>query len=112
MEDKTTIKGGKTQLNLHDGTNILSEEKVNTGDVMQISLPDFKIKKVLELKKGAHALIIGGTHVGSISKITGHEVTRSTKPNLMMYKEFQTIRPYSFIVGDKKAMIALPEAKV
>ena len=107
IEDKTTIRKGKTQLNLHDGTNILSEEKVKTGDVIQVSLPDFKIKKILPLKKGAQALITGGAHVGSISKITGEKVTRSTKPNLVMYKEFQTIRPYSFVVGDKKAIIAL-----
>lgn len=112
VENKTAIKGGKTQLNLHDGTNILSEEKIKTGDVMQVSLPDFKIKKVLEFKKGAQALITGGAHVGSISKIIGHEVTRSTKPNLVMYKDFQTITPYTFVVGDKKAMVALPEVKV
>lgn len=112
VEDKTTVKGGKTQLNLHDGTNILSEEKIKTGDVIQVSLPNFKIKKVLEFKKGAQTLITGGAHVGSIVKITGLEATRSTKPNLVMYKDFQTIKPYSFVVGDKKAMIALPEVKV
>ena len=112
IEGKTTVKGGETQLNLHDGTNILSEEKVKTGDVIQVSLPSFKIKKVLEFKKGAQTLITGGAHVGSISKITGLEVTRSTKPNLVIYKDFQTIKSYSFVVGDKKAMIALPEVKV
>ena len=112
IEGKTAVKGGKTQLNLHDGTNILSEEKVKTGDVIQVSLPDFKIKKILEFKKGAQALITGGAHVGSISKITGLEVTRSTKPNLVIYKDFQTIKSYSFVVGDKKTMIALPEVKV
>jgi small subunit ribosomal protein S4e len=112
IEGKTTVKGGKTQLNLHDGTNILSEEKVKTGDVIQVSLPDFKIKKVLEFKKGAQTLITGGAHVGFISKIIGLEITRSTKPNLVIYKDFQTIKSYSFVVGDKKAMIALPEVKV
>lgn len=112
IEGKTTVKEGKTQLNLHDGTNILFEEKVKTGDVIQVSLPGFKIKKVLEFKKGAQTLITGGAHVGTISKITGLEVTRSTKPNLVIYKDFQTIKPYSFVIGDKKAMIALPEVKV
>ncbi len=112
IEGKTTVKRGKTQLNLHDGTNILSEERVKTGDVIQVSLPSFKIKKVLEFKKGAQTLITGGAHVGSISKITGLEVSRSTKPNLVIYKDFQTIKSYSFVVGDKKAMIALPEVKV
>ena len=112
IEDKTTVKGGKAQLNLHDGTNILSEEKVKTGDVIQISLPDFKIKKILEFKKGAKTLITGGAHVGTISEIKELEVTRSTKPNLVIYKDFRTIKSYAFVVGDKKAMIALPEVKV
>ena len=112
VEGKTTVKGGKTQLNLHDGTNILSEEKIKTGDVIQVSLPGFKIKKILEFKKGAQTLITGGAHVGSISKITEIEVTRSTKPNLVRYQDFQTIKSYSFVVGDKKAIIALPEVKV
>lgn len=112
VENKRNIKGGHTQINLHDGTNILSKEKVKTGDVLQLSLPDLKVKKVLKFKKGAQSLIIGGAHVGSISTIMGEETTRSTKPNLVMYENFQTIRPYSFVVGEKKAMISLPEVKV
>jgi small subunit ribosomal protein S4e len=112
VENRTTVKGGKAQLNLHDGTNVLSEEKVKTGDVIQVSLPDFKIKKILEFKKGAQTLITGGAHVGFISEIKGLEITRSTKPNLVIYKDFQTIKSYSFVIGDKKAMIALPEVKV
>ena len=111
VENKRNIKGGHVQINLHDGTNILSKEEVKTGDVLQLSLPDMKIKKVLKFKKGAQSLIIGGSHVGSISTIKGEETTRSTKPNLVMYEDFQTIRPYSFIVGEKKAMVSLPEVK-
>ena len=71
-----------------------------------------KIKKILEFKEGAQTLITGGAHVGSIAKIKGIEITRSTKPNLVMYDDFQTIKTYSFVVGEKKAMIALPEVKV
>jgi small subunit ribosomal protein S4e len=112
VENKRSVKGGHMQINLHDGTNILSKEKVKTGDVLQLSLPDMKIMKVLKFKKGAQSLIIGGSHVGSISTIVSEETTRSTKPNLVMYENFQTIRPYSFIVGEKKAMVSLPEVKV
>ena len=88
VENKRNIKGGHTQINLHDGTNILSKEKVKTGDVLQLNLPDLKVKKVLKFKKGAQSLIIGGAHVGSISTIMGEETTRSTKPNLVMYENF------------------------
>ena len=112
VENKRNVKGGQMQINLHDGTNILSEEKVKTGDVLQLNLPNLKVKKVIKFKKGAQSLIIGGAHVGSISTIIDEETTRSSKPNLVKYEKFQTIKPYSFIVGEKKAMIALPEVKV
>ena len=112
VENKVVVKGGKTQLNLHDGTNLISDKKVKTGDVLQLSLPSMKIKKILEFKEGAQALIIGGAHVGLIAKIKEIEITRSTKPNLVMYDDFQTIKPYSFIVGEKKAMVTLPEVKI
>jgi small subunit ribosomal protein S4e len=112
IENKIIVKGGKVQLNLHDGTNILSDKKVNTGDVLQISLPDMKIKKIIEFKEGAQSFIIGGAHVGSLSEIKGIEITRSPKPNLVMYDGFQTIKSYSFVVGDKKSLITLPEVKL
>jgi len=112
VENKVVVKGGKTQLNLHDGTNLISDKKVKTGDVLQLSLPNMKIKKILEFKEGAQTLITGGAHVGSIAKIKEIEITRSTKPNLVMYDDFQTIKPYSFVIGEKKAMITLPEVKV
>ena len=112
IENKTYVKGDKMQLNLHDGTNLISKEKVKTGDVLQISLPDFKVKKILEFKDGALSLITGGAHVGLISKSKSHRETRSNKPNIVVYKDFQTIRPYAFIVGDKKAIVKLPEVKI
>ena len=112
VENKTVVKGGKIQLNLHDGTNMLSDKKVKTGDVLQVSLPDMKIKKVIEFKEGAQAFIMGGAHVGSLSEIKGIEITRSTKPNLVMYEDFKTIKSYSFVVGDKKALVTLPEVKL
>ncbi len=112
VENKTIVKDGKVQLNLHDGTNTITDKKIKTGDVLQLSLPDMKVKKVIEFKEGAQAFITGGTHVGSFSEIKGIEITRSTKPNLVMYDDFQTIKPYSFVVGDKKALVTLPEVKL
>ena len=112
VENKTVVKGGKVQLNLHDGTNMISDKKVKTGDVLQVSLPDLKIKKVFEFKEGSQAFIMGGADVGSLSEIKGSEITRSTKPNLVMYDGFQTIKSYSFVVGDKKSLVNLPEAKL
>ncbi|MGB1660494.1 MAG: 30S ribosomal protein S4e, partial [Candidatus Poseidoniaceae archaeon] len=47
IEGKTTIKGGRTQLNLHDGRNLLvddpSKDAYATGDSLKMNLPDQKI---------------------------------------------------------------------
>ena len=42
IEGKTTIKGGKTQLNLHDGRNIIVEDAqaYSTGDSLKLGLPE------------------------------------------------------------------------
>ena len=96
----------------HAITWLKENEDYNPDIILQLNLPDLKVKKVLKFKKGAQTLIIGGSHVGSIATIKDEETTRSTKPNLVMYDGFQTIRPYSFVVGEKKAMVSLPEVKV
>ncbi len=64
IEDKTTVTGGKTQLNLHDGTNILIDGgNFKTGDVLKIEVPSRKILETYKLAKGSVALIMSGSHM-------------------------------------------------
>ena len=53
---KSTIKGGKTQIHLHDGRNIIVEDPsiCNTGDSLVISLPDQKISSHLEIRLASY----------------------------------------------------------
>ncbi|MCA1813582.1 MAG: 30S ribosomal protein S4e [Halobacteriales archaeon] len=117
IEDKTTIAGGATQLNLHDGRNIVVKEApYKTGDVLKIKLPEQKVMEHLPLAEGAHAFITGGAHVGGNARITNIEVTRDPRANLVHLKdgdlEFSTIKPYVFVVGKDKAEIRLPEERI
>jgi len=112
IENKTTVKGGKIQLNLHDGRNMIAEGDYKTGDVLKISIPDQQIMEVLPFEKGMKALITGGKHVGEISEIEEKEITRSSKPNIIKLKDFSTIEPYVFPVGKDNPLIKLPEVKV
>ena len=105
VEGKTTVRGGKTQLNLHDGSNLLYESAVATGDVLQVALPGRKIKKVLKFDKGAPALVTGGAHVGTIAPLKEALVTRSPRPNIVYFTEFETLKQYAFVVGAKKALV-------
>jgi small subunit ribosomal protein S4e len=72
---KTTIKGGLTQLNLHDGRNIiLKKDAYGVGDSLLIQLPDQKILKHFKLQKGEPAVIISGKNIGTKGKI--HDIKR------------------------------------
>ena len=67
---KTLLNMNRTQLNLHDGTNVLLSEKkeVKIGDSIELDLNN-KIKKIISLEKGRDVFIISGKSVGLTGKI-------------------------------------------
>ncbi len=114
---KTTIKGGRTQLNLHDGRNVLvKKDDYSTGDVLKLELPSQKILGHHKLEEGAEVLVTGGRHAGEIAPIGSLEVTRSHKQNLVHLKDgegtFTTIKAYAFPLGGDKEVIQAAEVKV
>jgi small subunit ribosomal protein S4e len=119
IKDKTVVKGGKVQLDLHDGTSYLLPEEDNyqTLDVLQLSLPDRELIGHTKLAIGAPAIITGGKNIGKYGKVTIIEKKLNQKRrNLLVTLEdrggnqFQTILDFVFVLGDKKSAISLPEA--
>ncbi|HHF55554.1 MAG TPA: 30S ribosomal protein S4e [Thermoplasmatales archaeon] len=109
IENKTMVRGGKIQLNLHDGRNIIVEENsYKTGDVVKISVPEQEILEVIPMEKGTLAMITGGKHTGQIAEIEEVVVTRSPMPNIVKLKGFSTIKPYVFPIGKDKPLVQLP----
>ena len=112
IENKTMVKGGKIQLNLHDGRNIIVEgNEYKTGDVLRISVPEQEILEVIPMEKGNLAMIIGGKHTGQIAEIEEVIITRSPLPNIVKLKGFSTIKPYVFPIGKDKPLVQLPGAE-
>lgn len=114
VENKTTVSGGRTQLNLHDGRNVIVKEtNYKTGDVVKMALPDQKILAHYPFGKGMTVFITGGAHVGEFAKVEGVEVIRSPRPNLVSLSAgadpFSTVKPYVFVVGKDRPEISLPE---
>jgi len=66
---KRKVKGGKMQINLYDGRNILSDEKVKTGDSLVWDFEENKIKKVIPFEEKREILVISGKHIGKTGKI-------------------------------------------
>ncbi|MEK6986321.1 MAG: 30S ribosomal protein S4e [Candidatus Thermoplasmatota archaeon] len=103
---KSTVKGGLTQLNLHDGRNLLvKKDDYATGDVLRLELPSQKVIGHFPLKEGAQVFIVDGRHAGEIAPVKSIEVTKSHKPNLIHLTaadgSFTTIKPYAFPIGEK-----------
>ena len=110
IDGKTTIKGGVTQLNLHDGRNILIDKpnKYNTRDSLVIDVNTQKVKSHLKFEDGANCYLIGGSHIGSTATMKEYLVKRSSKDNEVMFEDFGTIEDHVFIVGD----FPLPNSEV
>ncbi|MFA5173782.1 MAG: hypothetical protein WC438_01225 [Candidatus Pacearchaeota archaeon] len=66
---KKVLSNQKIQMNLSNGKNILSKEKVNTGDSVLLNLKNNKIEKIIPMEKGKNAFVIQGKHAGSAGKI-------------------------------------------
>ncbi|MBS3051980.1 MAG: 30S ribosomal protein S4e [Candidatus Aenigmarchaeota archaeon] len=116
IRNKTLIKKGKLQLNLHDGRNILVERKgkkddYSTGDSLLIELPSQKIVEHIKLENGNLGLIIGGQNQGELIKVKGVVKTRSREPNKVICdlkgREFASVKDYVFVVGKAKPMITV-----
>lgn len=112
--NKTTVKGGKIQLNLHDGRNHLVDNDFKTGDVIKLRIPDQEILDKIEFKEGNLAFITGGKHVGEIARVEKINIIKAPTPNTVILKSrdgkmFETIHEYVFMIGEKEPVIPLPE---
>ena len=111
VESKTTVRGGKTQVHLHDGRNVLLDKDAHrTGTTLKVSVPDQKILGHFELGAGATALITGGKHVGEIAHVLAVQKTRNPRANVVTFKEgFSTDVDKVFVVGKETSEVKVPE---
>ncbi|MEK6819949.1 MAG: hypothetical protein AABY03_02000 [Nanoarchaeota archaeon] len=66
---KKTLRGKKTQINLSDGNNVLSEVKCNINDSLVLNFKNKKADKCLSLKNGASVVVFEGKHMGESGKV-------------------------------------------
>ncbi|MDO5849601.1 MAG: 30S ribosomal protein S4e [Methanobacteriaceae archaeon] len=113
--NKSTIKGGVCQLNLHDGRNVLVEEDNFAGqDVIALGVPEQEINATYKFEEGAVVLVIGGKHTGEIGKVKEINVNESSKPNTVIIEKanndtFLTLKEYAFVIGADEPVISLME---
>lgn len=114
IQNKTTISGGRVQLNLRYGANLIADNTYKPNDSIVISLkPEdrFKILEHFPFAIGNLAMIIGGRHSGKIGRIVEIIKTPGSVPNRIILEDeatktqFDTIIPYIYIVGKEKNSI-------
>ena len=126
IEDKTIVKEGNTQLNLHDGSchivtkedsDTLEKREYNTLDVLKVSVPDREVISYTALTTGAPVLVIGGKNMGKWGKIASIEKKPNKKRRDLLVtlndvngNQFQTILDFVFMLGATESAISLPEA--
>jgi small subunit ribosomal protein S4e len=112
IKNKTTLKGGKIQLNLNDGKNIrLDENRYKTGDVLVLDIEKKKIVDVLPFEKGSIGIITKGKNIGAVGTIEEVTVSRSPNPNPITFKigakKIAVPGDYVFVVGKDKPVITI-----
>jgi small subunit ribosomal protein S4e len=109
---KHAVRGGKVEVTLHDGRNLLvpATSPYKVGDTLKIELPTQKVAGHLTLAPGRLAYIAGGSHVGEVARVERIEVLNSPQPNRVHFKEgFSTVKEYVFVVGDASPQVTLVE---
>ncbi len=111
IEGKTKIAGGKIQLNLSGGRNIvLDKNKYKTGDTLKINVEDQKIIDTYPIADGASALIIYGALAGKVETLAESVEGKGSAANIVRFRSgIETVRRNVFIIGTSKPEIKLPE---
>ena len=111
--NKTVIKKGKLQLNLHDGKNLLADGDYKTGDSLLLQLPELKIIEHLKLEKGNLGIVSKGVSsgkVGTIKEIIEAKASgkKTISVDLEGTKE-EVLADRFFVIGKESPAIKLGE---
>ena len=125
IENKTTVKGGHIQLNLHDGRNVLVrvadptnpvEDVYKTLDSLKLAVPKQEVLAHFKLREGAYAIITGGKNMGAHGKIVEIRELPGVKRRRFEVEietpageHLRSILDYVFVVGEEEPAISLPE---
>lgn len=101
---KHTVPGGKINITLHDGRNMLADNHVHVGDSVVVSLPKAELKTHLKRDKGSRCLVVEGKHAGRIVKLKEIIERKGGKPPEAVVQnkaeEFVTVAKYLFVVDE------------
>ncbi|WP_135853191.1 30S ribosomal protein S4e [Halorussus salinus] len=106
IEDKTKVSGGHTQLNLHDGQNLLVEDdEYSAGDSIVVSNDDSEVVAHFPYEEGSLVTAVRGSHAGDIGEVTEIQVTPGSGSNNVVVEtddgSFETVEEYVVVIDEK-----------
>ncbi len=111
---KTSLKAGKTQLNLHDGNNVVlnaEADQYKINDVLKIKVPEKEILDSIEFKEMQQVIITGGRSQGSEGVLIGLGSESGWKKTATIRTpdgdDIRTLSQYLFVVGVNEPVITL-----
>jgi small subunit ribosomal protein S4e len=109
---KKHVKGGKTQINLSAGENMLIEkDEYSTGDVIVIDMEKKSIIETIKLGKGSLVLITGGKNMGELGVVESIDVIKNPLPTLVTLRlgerSVKVPKDYVFAVGRDKPVVQM-----
>jgi len=97
--NKKTLKCKKTQINLRDGNNFITEVKCNVGDSVIINFKEKKIEKCLPLKDKAKIIVVEGKHAGMKGIIEKIKIERKMAKLDIEGKEINVLIKQIMVIG-------------
>ena len=114
IRNKTVVKGGKVQLNLNYGANLLADNTYKPKDSIVLTIGEgeerFKIVDHFPFAVGNVAMVIGGKHSGRIGTITEIRTVPGSIPNRVILEyenqeSFETVEGYIYMIGRETPVI-------
>lgn len=116
--NKKSLKNGKTQLNLHDGRNIIlasTSDNYNVNDVIKVKIPEQEIIDHIDFKEMMQSIITGGRSQGKRGMIIGFGPEPGWKKTATIRTpegdDIRTLAQYVFVVGQNEPILTLDEAE-
>ncbi|HUV34583.1 MAG TPA: 30S ribosomal protein S4e [Candidatus Desulfaltia sp.] len=111
---KSTLPGKRTQLNFHDGQNLIvasEADRYSVNDVIKLKVPEKEILDHVEFKEMQQSIITGGRSQGAQGMIIGFGPEPGWKKICTIRTpqgdDIRTLAGYVFVVGSKQPLITL-----
>jgi small subunit ribosomal protein S4e len=106
IENKNTVSGGKTQLNLHNGANLIVDDPgaYSSRDSIVVDNETGEIVAHFPFGEGALVTAVRGSHAGEIGELVDIEITPGSGSNNVRVEtddgEFETVAEYVVVIDE------------